>query len=504
MISIIFSTHKNPEYNQNFIDHVKKTSGLKDVQILMSVNIRQFSLSEVYNRGLDEAIHDIVVFLHNDIKLSQNWGKKLLNDFEKNPEYGIIGKAGSVNFPESCVYWENLPINMVGEVWHKPKDSHKFLSRYSDTSFGIIPVVTVDGVFIAIDKTKIKEKFDEEIAGFHFYDHGFCIPNYLKGVKIGVTNSFDLVHESIGQTNQEFEFTRQVFQQKYGESLPITLYPEKVFYNKINIKPSKNDPSLAIVIPHKNHNKLLFSAVDSVLNITKYENYKIYIADTGSDSDKLEEIKNKYGSNDKVSLIEFDYYNFAKINNEVVYDYINNEEIVLFMNNDVELLNDAISECIKEFKSNKNVGTVGIRLHFKDNTIQHGGVFAFTNKEGILQVGHHHFKSHYNFWNYKKNLVGNTGAFLMIRTDVFKNFGGFNTLYLDCLEDVELNLNCLISNLKNVTIGNAVAYHYESVTRNQNEEKESLFQKDYNTLFEFVKNNKSKLLPIWQNIFKSI
>jgi GT2 family glycosyltransferase len=362
----------------------------------------------------------------------------------------------------------------------------------------------VDGVFIAIDKTKIVEKFDEEIQGFHFYDHGFCLPNYLQGVKIGVTNSFELVHESIGQTNQEFEFTKGVFKTKYAEKLPITLLPEKVDYNVINIRPSKNDPSLAIIIPHKNHNHLLFNAIASIFKISNYENFKIYVADTGSDEDKLTEIKEKYSDNPKVKLIEFNYYNFARINNEVVFNYLDNEELILFMNNDVKLINDAISECVKEFKINKTVGTVGIRLHFEDNTIQHAGVFAYTDSNKTLQIGHHHFKSHYNFWNFKKNLVGNTGAFLMIRNVTFKNLGGFSVSYVDCLEDVELNLKCLLSNLKNVTLGNAVAYHFESVTRNENPEKEKLFQQDYQNLLNFVIQNKDRLLPIWQNIFKNV
>lgn len=504
MITVVFSTHRTPQQNEEFIAHLKDTSGLKDIQVLMSVNMRQFSLSQIYNMGLDESVNDIVVFVHNDVKLSKNWGRKLLKDFQDNPDYGILGKAGSVHFPESCVYWEKLHIHMVGEVWHKPKDKPKFLSRYSDTSFGIIPVVTVDGVLIAVNKTKIVERFDEEIEGFHFYDHAFCIPNYIKGVKIGVTNSFELIHESIGQTNQEFEFNKIKFKEKYGSNLPLTLNPENVNFNVINIRPSKNDPSLAIIIPHKNHNNLLFDCIDSVFEISKYENYKIYIADTGSEPDKLQEIKEKYRDNPKVSLIEFDYYNFGKINNEVVNNYINNEDLVLFLNNDIKLLNDAISECVKEFKTNKSAGTVGIRLHFADNTIQHAGVFAYTDSKTILQIGHHHFKSHHNFWNFKKNLVGNTGAFLMMRTITFKNLGGFNPNYVDCLEDVELNLKCLLSGFRNVTLGNAVAYHYESLTRNENPEKESLFQKDYQTLLSFVNENKPKLIPIWQMIFKNV
>jgi GT2 family glycosyltransferase len=92
----------------------------------------------------------------------------------------------------------------------------------------------------------------------------------------------------------------------------------------------------------------------------------------------------------------------------------------------------------------------------------------------------------------------------MIRSTTFKNFGGFSENYVDCLEDVELNLKCLISNFKNVTLGNAVAYHFESVTRNENSEKESLFQQDYQTLLNFVNQNKDRLLPIWQNIFKNV
>jgi hypothetical protein len=42
------------------------------------------------------------------------------------------------------------------------------------------------------------------------------------------------------------------------------------------------------------------------------------------------------------------------------------------------------------------------------------------------------------------------------------------------------------------------------VTRNENSEKESLFQQDYQTLLNFVNQNKDRLLPIWQNIFKNV
>ena len=43
MITIIYSTHKDENYNNKFRQHLLQTVGLKDVQILEYVNHNQFS-----------------------------------------------------------------------------------------------------------------------------------------------------------------------------------------------------------------------------------------------------------------------------------------------------------------------------------------------------------------------------------------------------------------------------------------------------------------------------
>ena len=90
MITVIYSTHKDSEYNFRFQQHLLQSVGVKDIQILEYENHNQYSLAELYNRGISESKYDIVVCCHNDIKLEKNWGKKLLNDFSNNPEFGII------------------------------------------------------------------------------------------------------------------------------------------------------------------------------------------------------------------------------------------------------------------------------------------------------------------------------------------------------------------------------------------------------------------------------
>jgi hypothetical protein len=65
MITVIYSTHKDEVYNKNFNDHLVKSVGLKDVQILQYQNNNQFSLSQIYNRGIEESIFDICILFYS-------------------------------------------------------------------------------------------------------------------------------------------------------------------------------------------------------------------------------------------------------------------------------------------------------------------------------------------------------------------------------------------------------------------------------------------------------
>jgi len=501
MITIIYSTHKDKEYNDKFNDHLVLTSGLQWVQVLPYVNHNEYSLSELYNKGIKEAKYDIVVCCHNDIKLEKNWGKKLLEDFSNNPEFGVIGKAGSCYFSESGVYWERLQQTMVGQVYHHPDGQKKFLSKYSPKLPYIVPVVSIDGLFMSFDKTKIKHKFDETIGRFHFYDHGFCVPNYIDGVKIGVTSSFEITHQSVGMTNKEFYEAKEKFVEKYKSVLPLDLKPEKVYVPEIKSKPIKNVGKVAVIIPTKSKLNLLFDCIDSFHDQCDSSLYDIFVADTGSSDDEKELIKTRY-KDTNVILIEYDYYNFGKINNDVVKNHVNKDyEFLLFCNNDIKLLNNAIYSMLKVFKENNKVGTVGGRLHFENNTIQHDGVIIYVDKNKTLQVTHKHLFNYYNYSTSLTKETGCTGGLLMIKKTIFEKCNFFNENYINCFEDVELNLSCTILGLTNYCEGNVVAYHYESQTRNEDVDNLKKLQHDYhNNLVPFMLENSEKIKSSFLNI----
>lgn len=495
MITIIYSTHKDQDYNKKFQQHLLQTVGLKDVQILEFVNHNQYSLSEVYNSGITQSNYDIVCCIHNDIKLEKNWGKKLLQDFSNNPEFGVIGKAGSCYFPKSGVYWERMHYTMVGQVYHHPEGQKKWVNKYSTKLPFLIPVVTIDGLFISFDKTKIKHRFDETIGRFHFYDHLFCLPNYLDGIKIGVTSSFEITHESVGQPNQEFWESKEKFTEKWGHRLPLDLKPDHVYIPKVKEKPIKNVGKVAIIIPTKGKLDFLFNCVDSFYNHCNSNLFEMFIADTGSSSEEKKLIKEKIKNYNNINLIEYDYYNFSKINNHVVKNHISDDfEFLLFCNNDINLLNDVLSEMLIVFKKNPKTGTLGCRLHYRDNTLQHNGICVIMNQSNkSIDIQHIKRQSYYSFELLETEIIGNTAALMMIRKKTFDKMGGFDERFKHCFEDVLLNLQLIKNGYINYNLGQSVAYHYEKTTRDDKETINEIMEDYNNIIIPFIKQNFDKL-----------
>ena len=219
MITIAYSTR---ESKPEFTEYLKKSSGFKKLEVIEKVNNGEKSLAQVYNEVLSESQTDIVVFCHDDIYFDTNsWYNKLLKHFEKS-DFGILGMAGTTQMPSSGMWWEDRR-KMVGIVNHE-SDGKKWESKYSESlGNSIIETVVVDGLFIAIDKRKIKKNFNEDFKGFHFYDIPFCFENHIEGVKVGVITNIRITHRSIGQTNEQWEENRKLFESKYSKNLPVKL-----------------------------------------------------------------------------------------------------------------------------------------------------------------------------------------------------------------------------------------------------------------------------------------
>lgn len=217
-ISVVISTRK---IDDNYLKHVEKMFSHPKTQILVYENDGVSSLPEIYNEGLNEATNDIIVFMHDDLILeTKNITPKVIKLFETNPEYGIIGLAGTDNLL-SGVWWQDRT-SMYGVVGHE-HEGKRHVNHYSKESFSekLKEVVVVDGLFIMIHRGRIKHKFNEQFEGFHFYDLPICIENHLDGVKVGVTTKIMVTHKSIGMVNKKWEKNKFLFEALYEKNFPL-------------------------------------------------------------------------------------------------------------------------------------------------------------------------------------------------------------------------------------------------------------------------------------------
>lgn len=248
IVSVVVSTRKKDE---TYYNHIKKVFSNPKTEILIYENNGEMSLPDLYNKGLEESTNDVVVFMHDDLIIdSKNIGEKICKLFQKNPDYGIIGLAGTTDLVNGK--WWEIRKSMYGKVGHE-KDGRKWLSKYSNESFAdtLKEVVTVDGLFMMVHKGRIKTTFDTDFKGFHFYDIPFCVSNHLNGVKVGVTTKFDITHKSIGETNLQWEENKIQFEEKFKDILPLKMTNNKSFEEKLNY--SKDSIGVGMVTYNAEH-----------------------------------------------------------------------------------------------------------------------------------------------------------------------------------------------------------------------------------------------------------
>jgi hypothetical protein len=217
-ISVVISTRK---IDDNYLKHVEKMFSHPKTQILVYENDGVSSLPEIYNEGLNEATNDIIVFMHDDLILeTKNITPKIIKLFETNPEYGVIGLAGTDNLL-SGMWWQDRT-SMYGVVGHE-HEGKRHVNHYSKESFSekLKEVVVVDGLFMMVHRGRIKHKFNEQFEGFHFYDLPICIENHLDGVKVGVTTKIMVTHKSIGMVNKKWEKNKFLFEALYEKNFPL-------------------------------------------------------------------------------------------------------------------------------------------------------------------------------------------------------------------------------------------------------------------------------------------
>jgi glycosyltransferase involved in cell wall biosynthesis len=241
-------------------------------------------------------------------------------------------------------------------------------------------------------------------------------------------------------------------------------------------------PLVSLIIPTKNGKKLLKQCIDSILEKTTYQNYEILIIDNGSDERESLQYFESLKINPRIRVLRDDGpFNYSALNNRAVEQA--KGEIIGLINNDIEVISpEWLSEMVS-IALQPEVGAVGARLWYPDNTLQHGGVII-----GLGGVaGHAHSQLCKNNPGYfgrarvSQTLSAVTAACLVVKKSIYEKIGGLDVNNLTvAFNDVDFCLRAADHGYRNIWTPYAELYHHESATRGSDNtpEKRDRFEKE--------------------------
>ena len=280
--------------------------------------------------------------------------------------------------------------------------------------------------------------------------------------------------------------------------------------------PVQRKPLVSVIIPNKDEKETLQTCLEMLEKNTGYQNFEIIIVENNSTTDEIFRYYKELSGNRKIHLLRWGKeFNYSAINNFAVAHA--KGEYLLFLNNDVKSINPDWLEEMLGVCQRPEVGGVGAKLIYPDNTIQHAGCVI-----GMGGIAGHMFvdmPADRTGYLHKASLLQDmsavTAACLLMKKEVFEQAGGFTEELAVAFNDVDLCLKVRKNGYLIVYDPYAKLYHMESKTRGAEDSKEKVrrFQTEIEYMrchwIDILKNgdpcyNKNLSLTKWNYSLKPI
>ena len=280
--------------------------------------------------------------------------------------------------------------------------------------------------------------------------------------------------------------------------------------------PVQGKPLVSVIIPNKDEKETLQTCLEMLEKNTGYQNFEIIIVENNSTTDEIFRYYKELSRNRKIHLLRWGKeFNYSAINNFAVAHA--KGEYLLFLNNDVKSINPDWLEEMLGVCQRPEVGGVGAKLIYPDNTIQHAGCVI-----GMGGIAGHMFvdmPADRTGYLHKASLLQDmsavTAACLLMKKEVFEQAGGFTEELAVAFNDVDLCLKVRKNGYLIVYDPYVKLYHMESKTRGAEDSKEKVrrFQTEIEYMrchwIDILKNgdpcyNKNLSLTKWNYSLKPI
>jgi len=226
-------------------------------------------------------------------------------------------------------------------------------------------------------------------------------------------------------------------------------------------------PALDVIVPTRNGYDLIKRCLKTLFDLTRYPAMQVVVVDNGSDDPRVLALLAQYQTDCAIQVIRHDGpFNFSRINNLAVAAC--HAPYILFLNNDVEIVDEVWLEELVRQAARPEVGAVGAMLWYPGYTMQHAGVVVGAG--GVAGHAHHRLPrgnaGYFGRAMLAHEVSAATAACLLLRREVFGQAGGFDEEALAvAFNDVDLCLRVRKLGYKVIFTPCAELIHHESATR---------------------------------------
>lgn len=226
-----------------------------------------------------------------------------------------------------------------------------------------------------------------------------------------------------------------------------------------------HSPQISVIIPMKDAAKLTGECIAAVRQGLSGQRVEFVLVDNGSESHAAQVLFRRMRSDGHVVVGAPGPFNFSRLVNAGV--EAARGDVILLLNNDVICAEHAWSARLMSLAQFADVGCVGTRLDYPNGRIQHLGIAL-----GFQGLAGHPFRgwsaAAYDALGYvagPREVTGVTGAFMLLRKQVFNEVGGFDEALPTAFNDVDFCLKLRRHGYRNIVCTDVVHIHHESYSR---------------------------------------
>lgn len=449
---------------ESSLKEVLRNYARKEKRIHIIENDCRLNISDNTNRALEQADGDYVVFVDHDDTLAPDALYECVKVLNREPDAEVI-------------YTDSDKLSENGKRYSEPCFKPDFNLDLLRCQNYICHLTVIQKRFL--DKVGY---LNSDYSGVQDYDHILrCVERTNRIVHIPkILYHWRMCPGSVAVDTDNKPYTYELFQKilrEHYERMGIQAEVKAVFPGVVRtVYQLPYEPLVSVIIANKDHRDDLMRCVESLEQESEYKNLEILIVENNSVSEEIfayyDQVQRQY---DNVRVLRYEKeFNYADIQNYAAVrakgDYL------LLLNNDTwlerpESIREMLGYCMRD-----EVGIVGAKLLYPDDTIQHAGVIV-----GLGGVADHAFTG------MDKDEPGYccralcaqeysavTAACLVVKKSVYNAVGGMDVELKVAFNDVDFCLRVKEAGHKIIYNPFAVWYHDESKTRGAEDTPEKI------------------------------